>query len=662
MWGLLGASPLAAEPPADAGAGSLYFRGTETAYAPATRLDTDVDIEVSGIVARVEVTQRFRNEGPDWVEGVYVFPLPDDAAVDRLTMILGERRIEGEITEREAAKQIYERARAAGQQASLVEQERPNLFTTSVANVAPGQEIGIEIGYLQTVAYDQGRFSLRFPMTLTPRYVPGSPVGTKGAGWSFDTTQVPDASRVTPPVLDPTNGLSNPASITAVVDLGFDLAEIRSVNHDVLGVREDTRYTVSLAAPTVPMDRDFVLQWRAEPSRTPRAAAFTEPFEDESYVLLMFLPPDQTALTESAPRELLFVIDTSGSMGGPSIGQAQAALQTALGRLTSADRFNVIEFNSTTRALYPAPVPVTSESITNATRFVGRLAANGGTEMMSAIRAALGQPRTEGYLRQIVFITDGSVGNEAALFETINDGLGEARFFTVGIGAAPNSHFMRKAAQFGRGAYLHVGRLDEVEPRMQGLFDKLEHVALTDIALDWPEAAEVYPARVPDLYRGEPVVVAARFPTLIYEPISLESHGRVGTLGWSQRIDLTPGRAPGIATVWGRRKIESVLDSRLHGVDDALIRKAVLDVALRHGLVSPYTSLVAVDRTPERSRDAFLSRQVIPNMLPAGAAIPAGAIFAALPQTATDAPLMRLAGVALAAFVLGLICIRRIVQ
>jgi Ca-activated chloride channel family protein len=157
-------------------------------------------------------------------------------------------------------------------------------------------------------------------------------------------------------------------------------------------------------------------------------------------------------------------------------------------------------------------------------------------------------------------------------------------------------------------------------------------------------------------------VVAARFPTLIYEPIALESHGRVGTLGWSQRIDLTPGRAPGIATVWGRRKIESVLDSRLHGVDDALIRKAVLDVALRHGLVSPYTSLVAVDRTPERSRDAFLSRQAIPNMLPAGAAIPAGAIFAALPQTATDAPLMRLAGVALAAFVLGLICIRRIVQ
>ena len=515
------APALFAQLPPEIGAGALYFRRTPLELDPATRLATDVDIGVTGIVARVSVSQRFRNDSPDWVEGVYVFPLPDDAAVDRLSMQIGERRIEGEIQERERAKQTYERARERGQHASLVEQERPNLFTTSVANIGPGEEVVIEIAYLQTAAYGRGRFSLRFPMTLTPRYVPGTTLGfAKGEGWSFDTTAVSDASRVTPPMLAPSSNATNPATVKAVIDAGIPLARVESLYHDVATVRDGDRYELTLAAASVPMDRDFVLEWQPTTGSAPRAVAFTETIGSSSYVLAMFLPPENATLAQAQPREMLFVIDTSGSMGGPSIEQAKSALQFALARLNAGDRFNVIEFNSTTRALFAAPVAAEPSALAAASRFVEGLRADGGTEMDPAIGLALAYPETPGYLRQIVFITDGAVGNEAALFARIHRNLGDARFFTIGIGSAPNSHFMRKAAQFGRGSFTQLSRSDEVAPRMQALFEKLEHAALTDITIDWPDAAEVLPERIPDLYFGEPVVVAARLGRRLTPPAS----------------------------------------------------------------------------------------------------------------------------------------------
>ncbi len=659
---LLAAAPAAlAQLPAETGAGSLFFRTSPVEYSPATRLATDVDIDVTGIVARVSVEQRFRNDSDEWVEGAYVFPLPDDAAVDGLVMRIGERRIEGEIAEREQARQTYEAAREGGRHASLVEQERPNLFTTSVANIAPGQEIVIEIAYVETVAYDDGRFSLRFPMTLTPRYVPGAPLDTAtGAGFAFDTARVPDASRITPPVLDPASGAANRASVNVRIDAGLPLTAVVSPSHDVLVNRDAGTRAYRLSAAEVVMDRDLRVEWRPAAGREPRAVAFAEAGADESHVLLMFVPPDSAELERAGPRELVLVVDTSGSMGGRSIRQAKSALRTALDRLTSRDRFNVIEFNSTARALYPEPVQLTARKRTEARAFVDRLHATGGTNMAPAIRAALEQPHGDGRLRQIVFVTDGSVGNEAELFATIERRLGRARLFTVGIGSAPNSHFMRKAAQFGRGTYTHVSRIEDVAPRMHALFDKLEHAALTGIELDWPEPVEQHPERVPDLYRGEPVIVAARLDRTIVEPIELESSGRVGRLEWSQRIEVEPGVSPGIAKLWARRRIESLLDSRLEGVSETEIRPAVVDVALAHGLLSPYTSLVAVDRTPARSREAALRREAVANMLPAGAEI--GAIFGPLPQTATPAGLARLAGIVLAALALALLAIGRMLR
>jgi Ca-activated chloride channel family protein len=385
------------------------------------------------------------------------------------------------------------------------------------------------------------------------------------------------------------------------------------------------------------MDRDFVVAWRPQLGASPVLAALTETPGDTTYALAMILPPADAHQRRSQPRELVYVIDTSGSMGGQSIDQAKAALKNALGRLSSADRFNVLQFNSTTSSLFAAPVPLTAASYAEALAYVERLSADGGTEMKPAIRAALTQLSAPGYLRQVIFLTDAGVGNETELFTAIKRDLGDARLFTVGIGAAPNSYFMRKAAQFGRGTYTHIGDLATVAEKMQQLFDKLEQVALSDVFVAWPDAVEFYPERAPDLYAGEPIVIAASFETQGGVPFEVQAFGRSNGVQWSKSVTANASTLPGIGTLWARRKIEHAIDSRVAGVDENLIRKIVIDVALEHSLVSPYTSLVAVDKTPAPAA-AALERNNVGNMKPAGA------VWGGLPQTATPGPALRLLG------------------
>ncbi len=633
--------------PAEIGAGSLWLESAAGAPTPVPALETDVRIRVAGIVARVSVTQQFRNDGTAWAEAVYAFPLPGDAAVDHMTIKAGDRLIEGEIHEREQAQAIFRRARATGQHAGLVSESRPNLFTTAVANVAPGERIDVTIEYLETAAYANGEFSLRFPMTATPRYGAGRPAAASdGAAAPPPITAAARAStgsaRGLPDLaVDPR--AVNEAAIHAVIDAGLPLAEVTSRYDEVRAEHSGTRYEIETVLPAVTMNHDFVLAWRPNVGGTPAVTALAETEGDATYALLMVLPPADLHVLTAEPRELILVVDTSGSMGGASLRQAKRALTEALGRLGGADRFNVFQFNSTTSSLYRVPMPLTAQTYAEALRYVDRLAANGGTVMAPAIRAALDQPATRGYLRQVVFLTDGGVADETELFALIQRGLGDARLFTVGIGAAPNTYFMRKAASFGRGTYTHIADSAEVGTVMGALFEKLGRVALTDIAVDWPDAVEFYPEQVPDLYIGEPVVIAARLEGALSHPLSVRLSGSAGGTPWSRSVSVSPGDASGIAALWARRKIESLLDGRVQGFDERLVKPLVVNVALRHHLVSPYTSLVAVDRTPARGEGAGLERKSVAAMPPAGA------VYGGFPQTGTPGPLYRLLGLTLLA-------------
>ncbi|MGB5334369.1 MAG: marine proteobacterial sortase target protein [Woeseiaceae bacterium] len=627
--------------PTEAGAGSLLWQ-MEQGYSNATALSTDVDMQVNGLVARVAVRQEFRNDSTEWVEGIYVFPLPDKAAVDRMRLHIGDRYIEGEIQEKERARKTYEQAKHAGKKTSLVEQQRANLFTTSVANVAPGELVVVEIEYLEDIRYEDGRFSLRFPMTLTPRYIPGRGLPDKvGSGWSGDTDRVPDASLITPPMV--TTSRAHRVTLEAAVNAGTPLEIVASRYHPVSVTEQDGHYLVSLKGSDVPLDHDFELVWQPVPSAEPRAMAFTELVNGQPHHLLMVMPPDQQASSAlSLPREIILVVDTSGSMHGVSIAQAKQALRLALRGLKTTDRFNVIQFNSHTSALFASSVAATTENVSRALRFVQQLQANGGTEMRPALaRAFRGEP-LDTHLRQIVFITDGSVGNEDELFTMIEAKLSRARLFTVGIGSAPNSWFMRKAAEAGRGSYTFISALHEVGEKMDRLFVKLAHPQVTDISVQWPSGVVVdsYPKTVPDLYIGEPVTVKVRASGGYRDGDTVRVSGNSIGGGWSRSLSLQSAQqGDGIAALWGRARIAELMNRERRGED--AVRDAIVETALAHSIVSKYTSLVAVDKTPARPAGEALSSEQVPNLLPYGQS--GNAIFG-FPATASNAPQLRLIG------------------
>lgn len=641
----------AAGPSGDVRQGALLLRDADGAKVTAPLLFTDVHIDVTGLTARARVTQRFVNPSAHWREGVYVFPLPERAAVDHLDMRIGNRVIQGQVKERGAARATYEQAKSDGRKATLVEQERPNLFTTSVAHIGPDEEIVVSIEYQEKLAYDNGTFKLRFPMAVTPRYIPGAPLPVDAGGdapssMAVPTDVVPDADRITPRFANPADGAVNPLSLTVDIDAGFPLARIASTYHPVRIVENaGHRYQLTLAGGTVPADRDFEVTYAPDVGSAPGAAFFGETVDGRRYGLLMVLPPTTRDIAaERAPREVTYIVDTSGSMEGVSIVQARDAMRIALDRLRPGDRFNVIEFNSTTHALFTAPMPVDAKTLDAARAFVGGLTARGGTEMKPALEAALAPPRRDELMRQVVFMTDGAVGNEAELLQLIERRLGDRRLFTVGIGPAPNTWFMRKAAEAGRGTFTFIGDVREVKERMSALIRKLESPVLTDVRIDWPMAVESYPRQLPDLYAGEPVVLTAAFPP---GPVggTLRLSGRIGAASWDASMPLDGGASqPGVGVLFARDRIESLQDARRNGAAEDDIRREILAVALAHHLVSSATSLVAVDVTPTAPAGIVPVTSGVPGNLPAGLAFDA---IGGVPQTATPAALEILVGLLL---------------
>ena len=480
-------------------------------------------------------------------------------------------------------------------------------------------------------------------MTLTPRYIPGAATDRQGSGWSPDTTLVDDASLITPPMVGGSRG--HRVSLQARINAGVPLEIIASRYHPV-NVGESTgHYTISLASGRVKMDHDFELLWRPVPSEAPRGMVFTETKVGDPYYLLMVMPPNAgESVTARMPREMIFIVDTSGSMHGLSIEQARKALLRAIDGLQPGDMFNVIEFNSYPNALFNGSVAADSSNIATARKFVERLAANGGTEMQAALQRALRTPPTEAYLRQVIFITDGAVGNEEGLFDLISEKLGNARLFTVGIGSAPNSWFMRKAAESGRGTFTTISALHEVGEKMDRLFRKLEHPQVTNIELQWPGGTivESYPAVVPDLYLGEPVSVRVKATGQFRPGAKVRIAGNSVAGAWASDLLLAAEpQSAGVAALWARARIADLLDKGRRGADPEQVRDAIVQTALTHHLVSKHTSLVAVDKTPSRLAGDPLRKDQVPNLMAHGQS---GRAIFGFPATATDGPALRKSG------------------
>ncbi|MFB2728353.1 marine proteobacterial sortase target protein [Shewanella mangrovisoli] len=647
--------------------GMLVYQTASGRLMPSLPVDTQVSMQVSGLTNRVSVKQVFSNQTGFVLNGRYLFPLPNEA-VDSLRLHIGERIIEGQIHPKQQAKQIFEQAKAEGKRASLVSQERPNMFTTEVANLAPDEQLVVEISYQETIHYEDGLFSLRFPLVVAPRYIPGLTLGGNNSE-RVTSSQVFDADRIIAPIRD-ANSEADPmlkADIKVKLGDGVDKSAVVSPYHRIKIEEKQGQLTAALAN-RVPANRDFVLQWRLKQGTSPVAWVFnqagkTHATQDDNasadtgstdnssntdnYSLVMVLPPKVEASEQlNLPRELILVIDTSGSMAGDSIIQAKNALRYALRGLRPQDSFNIIEFNSDVSLLSPTPLPATASNLDKARQFVNRLQADGGTEMAQALNAAL--PRQafntasseHKSLRQVIFMTDGSVGNESALFELIRNQIGDNRLFTVGIGSAPNSHFMQRAAELGRGTFTYIGDVDEVEQKISQLLGKIQYPVLTDLQVRFDDGSvpDYWPAPIPDLYRGEPVLISLkRHPR---EPQELVISGRQGHKNWQQSLSLQANDASHSATdvaqpaagldlLWARKQI-AALELSKNGANDDKVKQQVTALSMNYHLVSPYTSLVAVDLTPitsnAMSRDAVVRQHLPLGWQPMGV----------LPQTSTS--------------------------
>jgi len=669
----------------DVASGSLLFSSDLPGkYIIAPVLETNVDMVINGIVLRATVTQTFKNESDLWVEGIYVFPLPENAAVDQLNMQVGERRIKGFIQERQKAKQIYLKAKLAGKKAAIVEQQRPNMFTNSVANIAPHESITITIEYQQKIRYEKidgkGQFSLRFPTTITPRYIPGKPkiiisenIGEiSKKGWALNTDQVIDAADISPPMIDRADR-ENRFKLNIEIDAGFEIESINSPYHNISVHRPDNEQViVTLQDSSSVSNRDFVLSWEPTSYVDPKAAIFSETLDKEFYQFIMVMPPSSAMQgAQALAREVIYIIDTSGSMSGESIQQAKASLQFALDRLRASDKFNIIQFNSSTSQLFESARMANSSNIRKAHSYVHALIAEGGTEMLPALKAAFGSSNNDddipinnyvtnhvnNYVRQVMFLTDGAVANEQQLFSYIQQHLGDNRLFTIGIGSAPNSHFMRKAAAFGRGTFTYIGAVSEVQQKLEQLFVKLESPVLRNLKLSWPSGiiVETWPQKLPDLYLGEPLYISIKSTQ---KTGSVSISGMRANVEWRMELPLIRSKiSQGIAALWAKNKISALLDQMLVSPDKIKIQTEITNVALQHHLVSRYTSLVAVDITPTRPSEESLFTGPMPLNHPAG--YHQKQLLGRLASTATSAPMHFIVGAILLLLALMRIGIKR---
>lgn len=623
--------------------GSFMIRDVnQQDYKPALLLGTEVEVKIAGPIARVVVRQTFYNQSRDYVEGKYLFPLPEQAAVNAMTMIIGDRVIKGAIHEKQQAQQIYQQALQQGKQAGLVEQQRPNLFTTQVANIAPQENILIEITYVETLVPVGNEFGFVFPMTLTPRYTPDTSIQQ----FDRDAETVMAARFI---AKDSTSTeLANPARITVEIENVEGLTAIESTSHKIKLTKNNHKWLVNTQDNFVPMDRDYKLRWKIAAEANNAPAFFMEQMGDEYFGVLMIMPPEAPKDETVLARETIFIIDTSGSMGGESIQQAKASLAFAIHQLNQDQRFNIIEFNSIHRALFSQSQDVTDLSKQEALDFVNSLQATGGTEMAPALRAALTMPGDQEYLRQIIFITDGAVGNEDELFGILQQLLGNSRLFTVGIGSAPNSYFMKKAAEFGRGAQTSINQLNQVNHEMTKLFSQLEKPLMRDIQVQFPETiqAEIYPQKIPDLYAGEPLIVAMKL-NAIPEAIRVSGQGKTE---WTATIGTLEENAyqekNGLSSLWARAKIESLMGKMVRENNSTELEKEITKIALQHQLVSRYTSFVAVEEVIQRDPIDPVKQEQIANLLPKGSTMnnSQNSQTVNYPQTAAGVELLRLMG------------------
>ena len=588
---------------------------------------THVAAYVAGFAAQVKVRQTFNNPFDRPLEAVYVFPLPHDAAVSDIQVVVGDHRIKSEIKKRSEAADIFARARREGRTAALLEQERPNVFTQSVTNIAPGAVVQVEIVYDVALAYDAGGYEFVYPMVVGPRYVPGTPSGKSpsGRGTAPDTDQVPDGSRITPPTLPAGRRSGRNITLEVAIDPGKRIRTIDSPTHAIAVDRdqESAQVVVKLVGKDRIPNRDFVLRYRlADASPVATLLAHREEARAAGTFALMVEPPRSTRARQVAPKELVFLVDTSASMSGASLERVKQVMRHAIGNLNSRDTFRVVTFARDSGGLAAAPQPNTAAARRRALAAIDRLEASGETELLGGIGAVLSAPVPRGRLRVVCLLSDGFVGNEKAVLAEVERSLGpDTRLFTLGIGSSVNRYLLERLAEVGRGASQVLLPGGSTEAEVAAFYRRVRSPVLTHLEIDWGElqVSDVWPRAVGDLYAGQPIALVGRFQRAARGRVTVRGRlggGRAVSFKVPVLLDAAPGDHEALPRLWARAAIASLERDQLRSDDPALVAR-ITDLGLSYRLMTAYTSFVAVDE--QRTRDGQrLRTYVVPVDLPGG--------------------------------------------
>ncbi len=555
---------------------------------------TDVDAEISGFIADVEVRQVYANPFDEPIEAVYLFPLPDDGAVDDMQMRVGDRVIVGEIHRREEARQIYEEARDAGKTAALLDQERPNIFQQSVANILPGDAVEVVIHVVQPLKYEDGGYEWAFPMVVGPRFVPA-----QGTGESGGTSPAEDAERLAAPVSPVRTG--NDISLRAWVDAGMAIQDIRSSSHEIDITREgESAAGVAISPKDSIPNKDFILRYDLA-GEAPEAALLTHRSEElGGYFLMMIQPQAAEFVTDDVvtPKEMVFVVDTSGSMRGYPLDKAKEAMTLAISEMNPDDRFYVMDFNSTVSSLSPTTLSNTKENRRRGLKFVEDFRGEGGTNMLEGMKAALDLEADPELLRTVLFMTDGYIGNETQILAAVEEHLGNSRLYSFGVGSSVNRYLLDRMAKVGRGHVQYLRQDEDADPAIAAFYERIRNPLLTDIDVQFEgvEVVDVYPDPVPDLFAGQPIILVGRYEQPGEGVVRVT--GKIRGREHVQEIPVVfPESQPehdALASLWARTVIEDLESRQYRGQNEAIVEE-ITELALKYRLMSRYTSFVAVE-------------------------------------------------------------------
>jgi Uncharacterized protein containing a von Willebrand factor type A (vWA) domain len=567
---------------------SPYFfveSAEESAVEAFPLLDTQVDVEISGVIAQVKVKQRYVNRGNKPIHARYIFPGSIHAAVHGLTMTVGDRVIHAQIKEKQEARHDYETARKGGKSASLLEQQRPNVFSMEVANILPSDTIDVELQYSEILVPEEATYEFVYPTVVGPRYV--------HQGASKDTNQW-----VANPYLKKDAAVQTGFSIRTRLAAGMPIQDVSCSTHTVkIDYDGPDVARVSLDSAEFGGNRDYILRYRLADRNIASGLLLFEG-EQENFFLLMAQPPSRPNVEMIPGREYFFIVDVSGSMHGFPLDTSKVLINDLISSLKPTDRFNMLFFSGGSAVMAPASVEATQENIHKAIKLFDSYNGRGGTELLPALQQALNMPASEGFSRTMIVVTDGFISAEPEAFDLIRDNLGQSNLFAFGIGSSVNRHLIQGLAKVGRGEPFIITDPSESGAIAQRFRDYISAPLLTDIQVRYEgfDAYDLEPTQIPDLFAQRPMLILGKWRGERKGKIILEGVNGNGVYQQSFALEQTEPdvKNAGLHYLWARERVAQLSDHSGYQRNEQH-KDAIITLGLKYNLLTAYTSFVAID-------------------------------------------------------------------